>query len=258
VKSVNFSPDGKTIVSASTGCNIHLWDVQTARELGSVPCSNPTASRGDSTIDLLPIMHKLRHTSRIRTVTFSPDGRTLASGSDDETIRLWEAQTGRPIESVLKGHAARVTSVKFSPDGTGLVSASADTSVRLWVIGRTETSKVLARHTKVVNSVTWSPNGETIASAGDDQMVCLWDAATSGEVGILPHTATVSTVEFSASDKILASECAGILRLWDIQTRGQIISITCRRENHFCQSLFFSPDNSKIAKRCGNTSYFTT
>src|SRR6266540_2180831 len=72
------------------------------------------------------------HDSSVKSVAFSPDGKTLASASDDRTVKLWYAQAGREL-ATLKGHTARVYSVAFSPDGKTLASASGDKAVKLWV-----------------------------------------------------------------------------------------------------------------------------
>jgi WD40 repeat protein len=78
------------------------------------------------------------HTSWVDSVAFSPDGKTLASGSADDTIRLWDVATGRPIGNPLTGHTGEVNSVAFSPDGKTLASGSADHTVRLWDVAYTD------------------------------------------------------------------------------------------------------------------------
>ena len=110
-------------------------------------------------------------------MSYSPDGQTLASGSRDETVRLWEVASGQE-KATLQGHTNWVTSVSFSPDGQTLASGSRDETVRLWEVASGQEKATLEGHTKWVTSVSFSPDGQTLASGSWDNTVRLWDVAS--------------------------------------------------------------------------------
>ncbi|NCT45919.1 MAG: WD40 repeat domain-containing protein, partial [Microcystis aeruginosa G11-09] len=139
VYSVNFSPDGKTLVSGSWDNTIKLWDVETGQEIRTL--------KG--------------HDNSVYSVNFSPDGKTLVSGSADNTIKLWNVETGQEIRT-LKGHDSSVRSVNFSPDGKTLVSGSGDKTIKLWNVETGQEIRTLKGHDSVVYSVNFSPDGKTL------------------------------------------------------------------------------------------------
>ena len=118
------------------------------------------------------------HTSFVSSLAFNPDGETLASGSWDNTIRLWNAITGE-CRKTLTGHTRSVTSLVYSPDGRTLASASEDLkTIHLWDAATGDRHITLKGHTSNVKSLAFSPDGSTLASASWDETICLWDAAT--------------------------------------------------------------------------------
>jgi WD40 repeat protein len=161
VYSVAFSPDGKTLASASADTTVRLWNVASHQSMGP-PLTG--------------------HTDVVFSVAFSPDGRTLASASFDKTVRLWDVATRRPLGDPLTGHSGTVVSVAFSPDGKTLASAvgdirnGPDNTVQLWdVASRQPLGEPLTGHTHTVNSVAFSPDGKILASGSADGTVRLWD-----------------------------------------------------------------------------------
>ncbi|MCH2137301.1 MAG: protein kinase, partial [Phycisphaerales bacterium] len=120
------------------------------------------------------------HEHAVLSVTFSPDGTRLASGSYDNTIRLWDTDTGEEL-SVL-GHEDFVLSVTFSPDGTRLASGSVDNTIRIWDTDTGEELSVLPGHEDSVWSVTFSPDGTRLASGSYDNTIRIWDTRSRGRI----------------------------------------------------------------------------
>ncbi len=157
------------------------------------------------------------HTAQVNSVSLSPNGRTLASGSPDGTVKLWDVAAQQSIVT-LDEHTDVVRSVSFSMDGT-LASGSWDGMVKLWDVG-TRQSIATFPHTAEVLSVSFSPNGEILASGSSDGTVKLWDVKTQTNMGTLPHGAQVLSVSFSPNGKILASGLwDGTVKLWDVETQ---------------------------------------
>ncbi|MFM6474924.1 MAG: WD40 repeat domain-containing protein, partial [Dolichospermum sp.] len=119
-----------------------------------------TPSSTEKTLQLQQTL--IGHSDSVRSVAYSPDGQTLASGSKDSTIKLWNVNTGNLLQT-LEGHSNWVTSVAYSPDGQTLASGSADNTIKLWN-ARTGNLLQTLGHSYSVNSLAYSPDGQTLAS----------------------------------------------------------------------------------------------
>ena len=155
------------------------------------------------------------HMDEVKNVAFSPDGRTLA-GSEGKRIHLWEGVSGAP-KTTLIGHTDDITSVAFSPDGKTLATGGQDRTVQLWNVTTGTAKGTLIGHTADIMSVAFSPDGKTLATGSWDKTVRLWDAISGHHKAALTgHTDVVSSVAFSPDGKTLATgSWDKTVRLWD-------------------------------------------
>ena len=139
----------------------------------------------------------------------------VASGSDDDTVRLWDAGTGAALQT-LEGHSDPVWSVAFSPDGKVVASGSGDHTVRLWDAGTGAALQTLEGHSDWVWSVAFSPDGKVVASGSDDGTIRLWDAGTGAALQTLELGITTKTLSFSTSGQYLITD-RGVLDVSSLQ-----------------------------------------
>src|SRR5215475_469280 len=146
------------------------------------------------------------HGGTVRSVAFSPDGKLLASASEDKTIKLWQVSTGKHIR-LFNGHAGSVYSVAFSPDGKTLASSSEEgneSALRLWEVNTGRLIRSFEERNQWVTSVVFSPDGRMIASGSSEHKVKLWDVK-SGKVIRSHDGQSFNAVAFSPDGKTLAA-----------------------------------------------------
>ncbi|MFF7727076.1 helix-turn-helix domain-containing protein [Streptomyces sp. NPDC008001] len=282
VRSLAFSPDGKTLATSSMK-SVRLWDVATGalrttftdhtHPVQSVAFSPDGRSlvtgSSDGTASIWKITTgKARsalpgRTGPVEAVAFSPDGKALATSNYDRTVRVWDMATGR-IRRTLTGQPALVASMAFSSDGRSLATGGYDGSVRIWDIATAKTRRILPEHPAAVGRVAFSPDGKTLVTGSQDKTVRTWDVATGAERNTSTRRAAPTRGEpvvFSADGKtVVTGSLPGgsdrTVRVQDVATGSSTRTITT---GHTARAVLmaFSPDGRTLATSSGEESLFT-
>ncbi|CAE6492592.1 unnamed protein product [Rhizoctonia solani] len=188
--------------------------------------------------------------SKIRAITYSPDGKHIATGSGDR-VHLWDAQNGSRLLGPLTGLQGEVTSIQFSPDGARIVGSSLDSSGNIVVWDVSDGKGLfgaLDGHGDWVRSISYSPNGALIASGSYDQTTIIWDACT-GKKALGPptgHSNYVLSVDFSPdSTRLVSGSRDKTIRIWDVRTGEMVFELPNGHEN-WITSVAYSPDGTRI------------
>jgi WD40 repeat protein len=168
--------------------------------------------------ELQPIA-QVRPAQPIATMTFSRDGRILATGSESGMIRLWDSSTGEAIGQPMQGLQSVVTKIAFSDDGRYIAAACSCEALRLWDTGTFQSVGEDMRLDSVPRAVAFSPDGTTVASGGDDGAIQFWDAGNQTELGapFAGHEGVVNSLDFSPDGtKLLSAGDDYSLRMWPV------------------------------------------
>jgi GTPase SAR1 family protein len=196
----------------------------------------------------LKLRHTLRgHTGNVYRMALSPDGRTLASPSDDATVQLWDLESGHLRKTLV--HQPTLLSVGWSLDGTTLASGSGQPGkeVFLWNFATGRQIRILEGHGGLVTGVAWSPDGKILASCSSDTTVRLWDAASGrGLRELKGHNQYVLGVSWSPNGRRL---CSGsfddTVKLWNADAGEEIRTLKGHEGDVWC--VAWSPNGQQIA-----------
>ena len=262
--------DNGTLISGSGDYTLRAWDVTTGRQRWQTDVGNSVYAVALPSHDPFFIAygglvnHNIRmrssddgdyrgsvtgHTSTVYSLAFKPNSYLLASGSDDNTVRIWDVGDNTNLRHVrtLRGHTDEVWSVAWSPDGRTLASGCRDGTVRLWNPNNGINFAVLRGHTDQVHCVAWSPDGRILASGSVDKTIRLWNPDTHGTRRVLRgHTKGVQSLFFHPNGQTLVSALGSGVddtsRLWNPNTGVHKANLASG-----IGELTFSPDGQILA-----------
>jgi WD40 repeat protein/serine/threonine protein kinase/tetratricopeptide (TPR) repeat protein len=270
VNSVEFSPDGKRIVTASDDGTARVWDAQTGQPLTAVlrhghkVASAQFSPDGTRIVTAAgnqarvwdshngkPLTEPLQHDGLVTSAHFSPDGMRIVTVRGS-SVYVWDAASGTQVTELKHRAAALVNSAQFSPDGKRIITASG-TTARVWDAQNGKPVSEMLQHTGFVSSARFSPDGKRIVTASRGGTVHVWDAQTGKQLTEpLKNGGVVSSAQFSPDGRrIITATWSGAVRLWDAQT-GQLLPGLPNQDNRI-NSVEFSPDGRRILTASGQT-----
>ena len=191
------------------------------------------------------------HTDQVWNAVFSPDGKLIASGSEDGTAKIWDAATGKELLTLKASTNRGVNGVDFSPDGKTLATADADSTARIWDVATGKELMTLNGHTDRVQCVDFSPDGTRLATASNDHTVRIWDVATGKQLLMLTeeNDGEIYWVTFNSTGTRVATaiqkDNEGWASVWNIETGEKLFTVD--QGTSRIAAAAFSPDDSILA-----------
>ncbi|MDY7022069.1 MAG: serine/threonine-protein kinase [Cyanobacteriota bacterium] len=265
VTAITFTPDGRKLVSGSDDQTVKVWEVNTGNLLQSFDgdlsaiTSVGVSPDGEEiaagtfywrilewNVETTELFLPLEHQDIVWSVMFSPDERTIASGSSDRTVKVWDRQTGFILYDFLE-HTDAVYAINFNTEGTKIVSGSGDRTLKIYDLETGTVQNTLEGHSDDVRSVVFTPDGTRVVSGSSDDTIKIWDIETGELLDTLTgHRGDVLSVAISPDGQVIASGSRDrTIKIWDFQT-GELLNTFTGHTNEV-YTVTFSPDGNAIA-----------
>ena len=188
---------------------------------------------------------RLQHQRAVKSAAFSADGRRVVTASDDETARVWDAETGKPVGLALQ-HKGRVHSTVFSADGRRVVTASDDATAQVWDAETGKPVGLALQHKGAVHSAAFSADARRVVTASEDKTARVWDAETGKPVGLaLQHQGPVHSAAFSSDGRrVVTASFDKTAQVWDAET-GKPTGLALQHHEQV-YSAAFSADGRRV------------
>ena len=226
VHAVDFTPDGRSVVSAAADGLVQIWDASTGKRRSTLCSGVP----------------------EISFACCSPDGRTIAAAESTGNVRLWDVQTGKSLSVWSTAELPVINCLAWSPDGRKLAAAgSPGASSVVWEVATGNALTIPVGHTEEVNGLAYSRNSRLLATASSDESVCLWDLEHGCRMARLePEQTHLTCVRFSHDDRNLAtSGVKGTVKVWNTSDWSLAASYETGADRVDC--IAFSPDDADLA-----------
>jgi WD40 repeat protein len=210
----------------------------------SLRCLTPSLTPPGS-----PLIRTLSgHSSRVNAIALTPDGKTVISGSRDNTIKIWDLDTGTE-KFTLQGHRNSVRAISVTPDGKTVISGSDDNTIKIWDVV-TETEKfTLLGHSSWVSAISVTPDGKTVISGSDDNTIKIWDVVTETEkFTLLGHSSWVSAIALTPDGKtVISGSRDNTIKIWDLVTGTE--KFTLKGHSDSVSAIALTPDGKTVISR---------
>ncbi len=266
VTSIDFHPKNLFLASTSLDSSIRVWGIKKEEVLsqsnnevlqGDIFVSTTAKSESSKSANytIFPALTISKaHENWINIITYSPNGRYLASGGWDNLVKIWDAQTGNLVKT-FKGHKSAILDIYFTKDSKTLITSSKDETIKFWDIARGNLKKEITGHSGWIMSIGLNSDESILASGGSDETISLWDVASKPDTALeikrfLGHKDYVRSLDFSNDGKILVSGGDdNKVKFWNIASGKEILEI----EGHtsWVRTVKYSP-NVKVVASAGD------